>query len=164
MKNLLVKLTVAAAALLVSATCHAQKIFNSLADNPNVESVFVGKAMINMGINMLGNDNMLGDDNYSKDIYNAITEIESIEIICCEVPKEIAKIKSQAAKILAKLKLQTLIETKEDGETVVIYGHPHSNGDTISDMVIETTEKNEYNLIHIKGKINVKALTSNTKK
>lgn len=158
MKNLLVKLTVAAAALLVSATCHAQKIFNSLADNPNVESVFVGKAMMNMGLNMLG------DDKDSKDIYNAVNEIESIEIISCEVPDEIAKIKSQAAKILAKLKLQTLLETKEDGETVVIYGHPHSNGDTISDMVIETTEKNEYNLIHIKGKINVKALTSNTKK
>ena len=158
MKNLLVKLTVATAALLVSATCHAQKIFNSLADNPNVESVFVGKAMMNMGINMLG------DDKDSQDIYNAVNEIESIEIISCEVPKEIAKIKSQAAKILAKLKLQTLLETKEDGETVVIYGHTPANGETISDMVIETTEKNEYSLIHIKGKINVKALTSNSKK
>ena len=130
MKILLVKLTVAAAALLVSATCHAQKIFNSLADNPNVESVFVGKAMMNMGINMLG------DDKDSQDIYNAVNEIESIEIISCEVPKEIAKIKSQAAKILAKLKLQTLLETKEDGETVVIYVHTPANGETISDMVI----------------------------
>lgn len=155
MKTLFIKLTVAAALLLSSvAAGHAENLFRELAELPYVESVYVGKAMIKAGLSFI-ND---AGNNVKANIYNTIKDIDSIEIISCDDTSKINELKAKAGKIMARRKLEVQIMTKEDGESTVIYGRAPENGQYISDIVIETTGSDEFNLIHISGTINLNEL------
>lgn len=150
MKQLIIKSILLIAAMTVSLGCRAEKMFESLASNPNVESVYVGKAMMGMARGFLGKSN----DKDTKVALNAIKDINSIEIISCEKDSAIKDVKVQAQKIIARMHLEVLLETKEPNVATIIYGRTSSVKDSaVSDIVIETSAPNEYTLIHINGKI-----------
>lgn len=157
MKQATIKYMLLFAAMFSGITSHAEKIFEALASNPHVESVYVGKAMMSMARGFLNADN----SSETKSALNAVKDIDSIEIISCEKASAIPSLKEQARKILGKLKLEMLLETKEGDESTIIYGCTPSdnNNATVSGMVIESSEPGEYSLIHISGTIDIKSLT-----
>lgn len=157
MKQTMLKILLLIAAMTAGISCRAEKIFESLASNPNVESVYVGKAMMGMARGFLSADN----DGDTRAALKAVKDINSIEIISCENESAIKEIKEKARKIIAKLKLEVVLEAKEKNEKTVIYGRVPSAGNSsaVSNMVIETTEPGEYNLIHINGIIDIQSLT-----
>lgn len=155
MKHLALKTLLAVIALTLSATAKAERLFSELAGTTGVESVYVGKSMLGMARGMLGASG-------SKDARiagNAVKNMESIEIISCEVPSEIQKVKTAARKIISRLKLDVMVETREDDEQVTVYGLPSKkNPAEMSDMIIETMEPGEYTIVHISGSIDVNSL------
>lgn len=160
MKQSTLKIIAATICILISTTCSAKKIFKELASDPNVESVYVGKAMMFLTKGSI----RLSGDNDAKTVTNAIKHINSIELISCDKPNAFAEVKAKARKIIAKLKLETLLETHERNENTFIYGIVPTNNKSsyISDMVIENIETGEYSLIHVNGKIDLAALMKET--
>lgn len=159
MKQSFLKCLLIIAAMCAGISCRAEKIFEALASNPHVESVYVGKSMMNMARSFLSADN----DPDTKSALKAVKDINSIEIINCENGSAIKSVREQARKILAKLKLEVMLETKDGNESTVIYGNTAPAGSkatAISDMIIETSEPGEYSLIHINGTIDPTAFIS----
>lgn len=155
MKHIIMKLLLLIAAMTTSLDCRAEKLFEALASNPHVESVYVGKAMMGMARDFLSKNN----DKDTTFALNAIKDINSIEIISCENAAAIKDVKAQAQKIIAKLKLEVILETKETDESTIIYGRTPSGKDSaVSDIILETSEPSEYTLIHINGRINFQEL------
>lgn len=162
MKHSVIKAIVMFVCLLTTTSCKAQKIFQELADNPDVESVYVGKAMMSMA---KGAMNFSGDADMqiAKD---AIKGINSVEIITCEKSSAIPAVQKKARQILSQLNLEVLLETRDGKELCTIYGKTpaeNSKESYISDMIIEASEPGEYSLIHINGKIDVAALMAASK-
>lgn len=161
MKHLALKTLLAVVVLTVSVPAKAERLFSELAGKPGVESVYVGKSMVGMAKGLL-------DQSGDKDALiarNAIKNIDSIEIISCEPhPGDVRKVRTAARKIMSKLKLEVLVETRGDEEEVTIYGLPSKkNPAEISDMIIESYEPEEYSLVHISGSIDVNAITADNK-
>ncbi|MCM1310365.1 MAG: DUF4252 domain-containing protein [Bacteroides sp.] len=155
MKQSIIKYLLVIAITAISLNCHAEKLFESLASNPHVESVYVGKAMMGMARGFLNN----GKDKDTKKSLNAIKDINSIEIIDCEDSAAIKEIKSQAHKILANLTTEILLETRDGDEHTVIYRLISGKQSAASGMILETSEPGEYSLIYIDGVIDIDALT-----
>lgn len=152
MKQFILKSAIVLACLITTVSCKGQKIFQDLATRSDVESVYVGKAMMGLAKGAF----TLSADGDSKVAMNAIKGINSIEIINCEEASAIPSVKKQAHQILAKLNLDVLMETRDGDELVTIYGKSPADDskDTyISSMIIESSEPGEYSLIHINGKI-----------
>lgn len=153
MKAFIIKTIMAIICLTATTSCKAQKIFSELSSDPDVESIFVGKAMMTLAKGVIHFD---GDNEAMK----AIKGINSVEIINCEKPDAINRIRTKAHKIIKSRKLELLLENKDGKEMSNIYGRvPDNDKDSyISNIVIENIEPDEYNLIHINGKIDLKAL------
>lgn len=156
MKHSIIKTVLAILCVTFSTSCKAQKLFSELSSDPDVESVYVGKAMVGLA---KGAIKMSGDKD-AQTAMNAILGINSIEIINCENPKSIARIRTKARKIIERLKLEVLMEAKDGKETSTFYGQPSAKtkDDFINNLVIEADEPGEYSLIHINGKIDLNAL------
>ncbi len=154
MKRTLILLFVSCLFALAPTSCVGQaKVFTSIAKLDGVTSVYIGKAALRLGA---GAAMLQGEFAGSK----AIRKLNSIEVVSVENSAVIPKAKTEAEKIIADKKMDVLVETKEDNESVVIYGGvPDSkNADIINDMLIYTCEPSELNLIYINGVINLAEL------
>lgn len=92
--------------------CSQTRILSDLPSGNGVEKVYLGKALVNMGMQNLNNsfcyEGMSGG-------------VEGIEVYSCENGELSASVKDKIDEVLRKFNAEVMIETEEDGETSVIY-------------------------------------------
>ncbi len=140
--------------LIMPASCIGQaKMFKSVASMPDVTSVYIGPAAMRFAqvSSVLDNDKVAAD---------AVKSIKSLEVISCDETKRIPAVAAQAQKIIDEMKLDVILETRDDGEVCVIYGHiSEDNPEYLESLLIVSREDDdEYNLVYINGKININEL------
>lgn len=141
MKKLIFLLLVAVA---TSFGAHAQSDFyNACRADSNLETVYIGKAMLQMvhrgpGLNV---NNL--------DVNGLIGTIESIEIVTANNKKSIQKLTEMSKVFNQSNGFEIMLETTEDKEKVTMYCKKWRNG--LNVYVIITTEPQEMNVIRITG-------------
>lgn len=131
------------------------RIFSEIADLPGVEAVYIGPAAIRLASGMLTQS--IGLDG----ITDNIKDIKSVEVISCDNKSSFGKIKSFMDNLVKKQDLEIIVQTKEGGEATNIYGITGggSHGSTtLSSVLIETVESDEYSLVFVRGSINLSKL------
>lgn len=162
MKQFILKTVLAIICVCLTTGCKAQKIFSELSSDPDVESFYVGRAMMTLA---KGAIKFSGEEDTDVAM-SAIKGINSVEIINCDNSAAVDRIRAKARVILEKLKLEVIMENKE-GETVsTFYGKTpeKSTENYIKNLVIENYEPGEYSLLHINGKIDFKAIMKEVEK
>ncbi len=135
------------------------RILSAITSRSDVTSVYIGKAALRLaGSNALAGK--LGGDAKDGDrVTKAVKNLESVEIVNCEKKSVIPDLRKEVERLVQKLGLEVLVEAREPGESVMIYGIvPADGSDVIDSMLIEANEGNEYSLVFIKGKIDLSAL------
>lgn len=150
---LLIALVAAVSSTEISAA--EKRVFESVAGLPGVESVYVGPA----AFRMMGNKNMLkGMAGVPSGITESLQSIKSLEVLECDNAASKEYIKAAIEKIVRENNLEIILETNEDGESTRIYAHVPSEDAPLKDLLIENSEKDEYDVVYIKGTIDIAAL------
>lgn len=153
MKRTLILVLISVVMCMIPAGCVGQaKVFESVAKLPDVTSVYIGKAAMRMA----GGAAMVSSE-LSGASADAIKKINSLEIITCENKKSIPAAEAKVAEIIAKLKLEVLVETNEGDEKAIIYGGVPVEGDSdyVQNILIYNSTPSELNLVYIDGRINL---------
>lgn len=151
MKKTLIIILMSVVALLTAPSCISQgKVFKEAASLPGVTSVYIGTAMMRLAG---GAASVSEYGEYAK----YISDIKSIEVLSCEDASQIKAVSDICNRILAEMHYEVLLEADEGNEHTVIYGGvaDTENPDIIDDMVIVSQEASEYDVVFIRGKINV---------
>lgn len=158
MKNLIKTAVIIIVLLIMPASCIGQaKVFKSVASMTGVESVYIGPAAMRFAQDA----SVLDSDKVSAD---AIKSIKSLEVIDCDEPAYIPAVADEAQKIINELKLDVILETKEEDEECTIYGRvPEENADYIESLLIVSREEDSFSLVYINGKISLEELLEDYK-
>lgn len=147
------KIIISALALLLCVLSFAQNnnsIYNKFSDREGVSAVYVSQAMFRM-IGKLPDLNMPeGDVNLAP----IMKEMNGMYILDCENLAVIGELKSEVERMVKKDKMELLLETKEDGESVRIY--TAGDSENITNFVMTTAEKDEFVFIGLSGKMSRK--------
>lgn len=143
MKRLLFLFAVICVAL---TSCRAQNPFQAVADMDGVQTVYVGKAMMRLAKGI-----SLGNPELNKMTGN----LDSVLVLNIENKAAAKKAQEMLAAYVKEKSMEQLLVTSEKNESTTIYGHADESGDTLTDMLLFTTEPGESNLILIKGKISM---------
>lgn len=124
--------------------CSQTRILSDLPSGNGVEKVFVNKAMINMGGQMVGD--MMG-------VYrDMIGDVEGVEVYSCSNSSLISSAKTQMEEILKKYKAEILVESEENGETSNIYTlYREKNKENPIGLAIIESDGNNINVVIIHG-------------
>ena len=124
--------------------CSQTRILSDLPSGNGVEKVFVNKAMINMGGQMVGD--MMG-------VYrDMIGDVEGVEVYSCSNSSLISSAKTQMEEILKKYKAEILVESEENGETSNIYTlYREKNKENPIGLAIIESDGNNINIVIIHG-------------
>lgn len=138
----------------------AQRILSEISNLPGVESTYIGPAALRLAGSYIPLDDSMGG------IANAIKSLKSIEVVECDNPKSFDKIRKFTDSLIDRLNLEVVIESTEDGETTRIFGlvpegDGTQDGNTLEGLLIETLEKGEYNLVFVRGTIDLSKLELN---
>lgn len=148
MKRFSLILITAIIVMLSACSCSAQaKIFKEAASIEGVTSVYISPFMLKMAGSMT--------DDLGNGLDDAVKEIKGLEIISCEKASSIPRVKAICEPILAKMGLEVVTEVTEDDEKVTIYAKVIPETTDAEIIVVETSEPGEYNLIYIKGRIDL---------
>lgn len=129
--------------------------FEKVANLPGVEFVYVGSA----AFRMMGSSNILkGMSGVPSGITGSLQSIKSMEVLECDNAASKEYIKAAIEKIVRENSLEMILETNEYGDTTRIYAHVPEEDAPLKDLLIENSEKDEYNVVYIKGTIDVAAL------
>lgn len=90
-----------------------------------------------------------GIDLYGIDILHAASSLTDLEVITCDHPIGIKKIKAKIVPFVKRLNL--LSKIKDDSESVEIYGK--SQGKYYNKMMVIVDEDGEYVIVYMQGKI-----------
>ena len=148
-------MAVTATVFLMSLTAFSQnRVFSEFAGNKNITTVYISPAAMRLGLN-------LGAEGSSemKVIKNCIKNPQGLEIVTAETPKAADLIRSSIESKIKKLGMEFLLSTTEGTEKLNIYTGKLVNDSLIHDILIETSEENEYTLIYITGDIDIVKLT-----
>ncbi|MCM1292102.1 MAG: DUF4252 domain-containing protein [Bacteroides sp.] len=137
----LIKSLIAVMALCLSATAQGQDmLFQSLANQSDVSSVYISKAMMQMAGSTSEND--------------FLNRLNFIQIISSEKKKGVDAIDIEMKKFLSENPdLQILMNTKDGNDSVIIYGVPIENSDKLSKMILYTKSASEIAVIILDGEI-----------
>ncbi len=138
---------------MASTSCLAQaRAFKSLADMPDVNTVFIGEAAMRMA-------NVSG---LSKGKFSPDDKVKTVEIVTCESPASIQKAKAIADSMIEQMHLELLLETKDDGEITRIYClFDKDNKDKASVIMIQNIDDDdEMNIVYLTGKITLSNITN----
>lgn len=128
------------------------RLFPTLVSSQGVESVYVSKAILSsIGANSL----KLGKSGLEGDI---LKKIESVEIISTSTKSAAAKARKEASEIVSKMNLEVLTDVQDSSDTMTIYGDVSSDS-IINVLLLVTSERNECNIIAIRGSIPLSALS-----
>jgi len=136
----------------LSAYAADDRLFGEIAKESYVESVYIGKA----GLRFAKSASIVGGSlgNLGADI----SKVESIEVIECDEPRYIPQVKKMVKKILDENKFEMIVESKDEDEISRIYAiilEDPAGATSISRVIIESYEPDEYSVVYIKGCINL---------
>ncbi len=161
MKNYLIKLLTIVLCIGAAPICHAEKKFQKVAEINGVESVYMGKAIIQMAFRTSSQVNIANIMQLPADIAE---RINSIEVLKCGSVSKMKSAKRTAGEIIQSMNLEVLLEgIKNDSEMTIIYGQPinHEGSEHIKNLIIEVIKNNKYSLIYIDGIISFNKLNVN---
>lgn len=137
------------------------RLFSEVAGLPGVESVFIGQAAMRFANQSSLSAASLGN------IRGSIKDVKSVEIVECDKSESIdsfKKVKALAESVIKKLNLEIIMEATDDGETTRIYAMVPENAATdtsLDNILIESSEEDEYSLVYVKGKIDISRIMGN---
>ncbi len=152
MKKFSILIVALAIVMLGTQSCIAQsKIFKEAASIDKVTSVYISPTLLKLGASY---------DNLGHGLDDAIKELNALEVITCdEDVQKIPLVKGKCRPIIDKLGCEVLMEVNDEGDKVTIFAKIIPNTDIAEVIVVEVDEPDdEYTVIYIKGKIDVKEL------
>ena len=119
---------------LYSLFTYAQdSFFDKFADMDGVTSVYISKAMLSL-----------------------MPDMNNIQILSCEKPDIIAKLKKETAFISPKNGYEELMRINDEGEKTIIYLKRNKNKE--KEFVLMSQEKNEFTIIAITGNLTLQEI------
>ncbi len=153
MKTLRIFLIILAACLTFTS-CRAQRELQELSAIKDIQSVYVGKAMLSLAGASMGNSlNAPGFDG-SKLMKN----LTSIEVVTTQNKKSAKEANTLIDKYLDTHKMEVLTEVSESNEHVLISGETDPESGNIKKILIKVTEPSEFTCVLIKGNISPEML------
>jgi len=153
MKNVIRIIAVLMAFLVLPTSCIGQaKMFKSVASMSDVSSVYIGPAAMKFAKAASAFDNdMIASE--------AIKQINSLEVIDCDVKSRIPAVAEEVEKIITGMNLDVILETKDEDDVCIIYGHiPEDKSEYLESVLIESRSEDSYSIVYINGKIDIENL------
>lgn len=133
---------------LCSLFTYAQdSFFDKFADMNGVTSVYISKAMLSM---------MPDIQTEGVNIGGVASKLDNIQILSCEKPAVIAKLKKETEFINPKNGYEELIRINDEGEKTTIYLKHDKNGK--KEFVLLNNEKEEFTIIIITGNLTLQEI------
>lgn len=133
---------------LCSLFTYAQdSFFDKFADMDGVTSVYISKAMLSM---------MPDIQTEGVNIGGVASKLDNIQILSCEKPAVIAKLKKETEFINPKNGYEELIRINDEGEKTTIYLKHDKNGK--KEFVLLNNEKEEFTIIIITGNLTLQEI------
>ena len=133
---------------LCSLFTYAQdSFFDKFADMEGVTSVYISKAMLSLMPNMKTEGVNIGE---------VASKLDNIQILSCEKPDIIAKLKKETAFISPKNGYEELMRINDEGEKTIIYLKRNKNKE--KEFVLMSQEKNEFTIIAITGNLTLQEI------
>lgn len=133
---------------LCSITSFAQdSFFDKFADMEGVTSVYISKAMLSMMPDMKAEGVNIGE---------IAGKLDYIQILTCEKPTLIPKIKKELEYINPKNGYEELMRVNDTGEKTTIYLKTSKNGK--KEFVLLTSEKSKLTVVVIGGNLSLKEI------
>ncbi|MBE6274730.1 MAG: DUF4252 domain-containing protein [Bacteroides sp.] len=126
-----------------------QSFFDKYAEMEGVSSVYISKSMLSLLPDMNGSINGV----YIGSIAN---RLENIQILSCDEPTTINKLRKETAHINAQNGYEELMRVREDGEKTTIY-FKDSKGKK-KEFILLTDEKDEFTIISITGDLTLQEI------
>lgn len=115
-------------------------LFKKYSNTRGVETVFISKTMLNMMGTVEVNDKRL-----------SANKIDRIQILSCERPSMVRTIKAEALAAFQRERYEEMMRMHDDDEKTIIYGKSLGHG--INEFVLFETERDEIDIINIRGRI-----------
>lgn len=134
------------------------RLFKELSDNLDIETVYIGPAALRFA---QGARLDVGDFGT---IGAGIKDVKSVEIVECDKPNYFPKIDHFLDEVVERLKLEVIVETKDDDEATRIYAVIPEDSDkntSLESVLIETRDKNELSLVYLQGTIDISRFIGN---
>ena len=133
---------------LCSLFTYAQdRFFDKFADMEGVTSVYISKAMLSLMPNMKAEGVNIGE---------VASKLDNIQILSCEKPDIITKLKQETAFISPKNGYEELMRINDAGEKTIIYLKRDKSGK--KEFVLLNNEKDEFTLIVITGNLTLQEI------
>lgn len=133
---------------LCSLFTYAQdSFFDKFADMEGVTSVYISKAMLSMMPNMQTEGVNIGE---------VASKLDNIQILSCEKPDIITKLKKETAFISPKNGYEELMRINDEGEKTIIYLKRDKSGK--KEFVLLNNEKDEFTIIVITGNLTLQEI------
>lgn len=133
---------------LCSLFTYAQdSFFDKFANMDGVTSVYISKAMLSM---------MPDIQTEGVNIGGVASKLDNIQILSCEKPAVIAKLKKETEFINPKNGYEELIRINDEGEKTTIYLKHDKNGK--KEFVLLNNEKDEFTIIVITGNLTLQEI------
>ena len=121
--------------------------FDKFADMDGVTSVYISKAMLSLMPDMKTEGVNIGE---------VASKLDNIQILSCEKPDIIAKLKKETAFISPKNGYEELMRINDEGEKTIIYLKRNKNKE--KEFVLMSQEKNEFTIIAITGNLTLQEI------
>ncbi|MCM1319380.1 MAG: DUF4252 domain-containing protein [Muribaculaceae bacterium] len=152
----------------------ANRLLPNLEKNDNLTSVYVGKALLRMVANGLGDttmetsaENGQSDNNMGLklaagkfNVGDFIRYLNSVEVVTADSKKTVAYLQPLAEKAIKAIPdLELAMEEEEGNEYTQIYIVTSADGNSYSRMIVVCSEPGEYNVIDMQGQIPIDILS-----
>ena len=133
---------------LCSLFTYAQdSFFDKFGDMDGVTSVYISKAMLSLMPDMKTEGVNIGE---------VASKLDNIQILSCEKPDIITKLKKETAFISPKNGYEELMRINDEGEKTIIYLKRNKNKE--KEFVLMSQEKNEFTIIAITGNLTLQEI------
>jgi len=126
-----------------------QSVFDKYAEMEEVTSVYITKSMLSLFPK--GQTSVNGVN-----IGNIASRLDNIQILSCDEPDIVAKLRKETADIYTKNGYEELMRIREDGEKTTIYFRDRKNEK--KEFVLLTDEKDELTIISIVGDLTLQEI------
>ncbi|MDR0683390.1 MAG: DUF4252 domain-containing protein [Dysgonamonadaceae bacterium] len=149
---------IAVAILLNAVSASAQDLFEKLADNEHITSVYISKTLLNMFPAMSDKIQVEGVD-----VENVIHKLEQIDIYTSDNKEAAQFIRTEAKKLQSQSKsYEVLMKVKDGSEDVIFYAEKEK--DRFKSLVMFVDSIDECTLIRLMGSFTAEDVQKITKK
>lgn len=126
-----------------------QSFFDKYTEMEGVTSVYISKSMLNLLPNMNGSINGVY-------IGNIANRLDNIQILSCDEPTIISKLRKETSHINTKNGYEELMRIREDDEKTTIYFKDSKR--KTKEFILITDEKDEFTIISITGDLTLQEI------